>query len=809
MPLIPLRHAWVTTSLVLLIAMGASAASKAPQTWPEQLQADYEQQFTDLAKQIDQFQNPLKVVVGKDKPDGGAALRAHLKRLEAQAQNREALILPTDRDPVDVLLRRTAALLSDIGPRAKGDLSDATRRLAELKAAAHKAPLVDAAARTTLFVEIARVRRQIALANPLLNFDKLLFLTHHRAQYEHMCDQYYGFHARPGGSLHVLSNPFSDEPKVRDLLAGATISNGRLRGKSLTGGSLMSLELSYDAKTILFAWTEGDRTVDKWTPTSTYHLFKVDADGKNLVQLTDGPFNDFDPCILPNGRIVFVSERCGGYLRCGGPRANPTYVLYSMDADGSNLSRLSFHETHEWHPSVDNDGMLVYTRWDYVDRDSDVAHHLWISYPDGRDPRSYHGNYPLVRESRPWMEMSIRAIPNSHRYVAVAAPHHGQAYGSMVLIDQKVEDDNAMSQLKRLTPDVAFPESEKWGRQVYGTPWPLSENYHLCVYDSAAKHYGIYLVDAFGNKELIWKDAQIAALDPIPFVPRAMPPVIPDQSRDINRTTGIVSISNVYDSDLPWPDGTKIKSLRVVEIFPKETIDADKPNIGLGRQALARGVLGTVPVESDGSAHFEMPANIPVYFQALDERGMAMQTMRSDAYVKNGERLACQGCHESKHKTPSLPAQTPLALRRAPSTLAPEAEGSYPLIYPRLVQPVLDRNCVQCHVEKKAVDLTGNPGRGKHGWTRSFEALAPLGWAKHGGNGSIKINGSERSIPGQVGAHGSKLLPLLEKDHYGTKLSPEDLRRITLWLDCNTNFYGAYHNTEKQARGEVVLPRLK
>ena len=201
----------------------------------------------------------------------------------------------------------------------------------------------------------------------------------------------------------------------------------------------------------------------EWSPTASYHIFKIAADGTNLVQLTDGPWDDFDPCFLPGGRVALISERRGGYLRCG--RCCPTYTLFSMEADGSDLLCLSYHETHEWQPSVDNNGMIVYTRWDYVDRDSDIAHHLWTCYPDGRDPRAWHGNYPRRRESRPWIEQNIRAIPGSQKYVATAAAHHGHAFGSLVLVDPRVPDDGAMSQLTRLTPEVAV---SRVGRQAGG-----------------------------------------------------------------------------------------------------------------------------------------------------------------------------------------------------------------------------------------------------------------------------------------------------------------------------------------------------
>jgi hypothetical protein len=458
------------------------------------------------------------------------------------------------------------------------------------------------------------------------------------------------------------------------------------------------------------------------------------------VQLTDGPWNDFDPCFLPDGRIAFISERRGGYLRCGwsAPRwPSPTYTLHAMEPDGSDVIALSFHETHEWNPSVNHDGMLVYTRWDYVDRDTDIAHHKWICYPDGRDPRAYHGNYPRERRrDRPWMEMQIRAIPGSHRYVAVAAAHHGQEFGSLVLIDLRIEDDGAMSQLTRLTPEVPFPESEARApnipsAMVYGTPWPLSEDDYLVVYDPDARNRGIYWIDRDGNRELIYRDPEISCYAPMPLRPRPVPPVIPRQTvqaaRDVAAAGGAVppatiAVMNVYDSDFPWPEDARIHALRIIHVLPKTTSPVNQPRIGAAAQTNARAVLGTVPVESDGSAYFQAPVGKSIYFQALDADGRAIQSMRSSTYVHPGEQLVCQGCHERKHSPPPTSGlTTPLALQRAPSPITPEPDGANPFSYVRLVQPVLDRNCVDCHRQEQALDLSGTI-EGPHGFSRSYRA---------------------------------------------------------------------------------------
>ena len=766
------------------------------------------------------------------------------ERLAREVLRPEAMLTVGDRDPLDVALRRIRALVADLwGMRAAPDLAAEARELQQLERTSTGAAIADEAERKKLFASVCSLRRRIAFSNPLLHIDRIVFLTHHRASYGHMCDQYFGFNARPGGGLHVLDHPFGEEPRLRDLLAEATVENGRLKGRKLSGGSFISLELSYDAKTILFAWTEAQRAPKPtqwqqewagkgwrnparygssksprhWAPESTYHIFKVNVNGTGLRQLTDGPWNDFDPCFLPSGRIVFISERRGGYGRCHG-RPVPTYTLHSMKPDGSDITGISFHETNEWHPSVTNDGLIVYSRWDYVDRDSDVAHHLWLTYPDGRDPRSYHGNYPANRSMRPWMELAIRAIPSSQKYVGVAAAHHGQNYGSLITIDIRPEDDRAMSQLERITPYCPFPESEQRKRRgearQYGTPWPLSKDYYLCIHDPTGHNHGLYLVDSFGNKELLYRDPQVPCLDPIPLRPRPRPPVIPEAgerfeaSTDPLARTGTVTVMNVYDSDMEWPAGTKITALRVVQVFPKATPPSNRPHIGIGNQSLARGVLGTAPVEDDGSAVFEAPAGACLYFQVLDERGLAVQTMRSDTYLRPGEGLTCQGCHEPKRRQLAQ-GQLPKAVRRAPSKIRPEADGSYPLLFPRLVQPALNRHCVGCHAkQEKAPSLSGREFGG-HGWSKSYQTLGRRAWAKHGGNGSIRRNGTSYSIPGKVGARASRLFKMLEKGHHDMELPDDDLRRITLWLDCNSNFYGAYRDAGKQARGDVVMPVLR
>jgi hypothetical protein len=785
------------------------------------------EEFTVLEQQIQEYR--------KNKNNHRA------KKIAEQAFNKESLIFESDRDPVDVVTRRTAALAAAIGEMPNAPkLSHYTKALDNLKSKIATVAMDDKAGRKELFNQVCQLRRKIAFSNPLLDFDKTLFIKRHfnpnaEQTGNHMCDQYFGFHAIQGGGLFVLDKTFSDEPKLRNVLENSVCENGRFKGRKLTAdGGFLSPDLSFDGKQILFAYTDIEKTNRKryvWNENNTWHIFIVNSDGTGLRQLTDGDTNDFDPCFMPNGRIAFISERRGGYGRCHG-RPVPSFTLHSMNADGSDIVMLSPHETNEWHPSIDHQGMIIYTRWDYVDRGFNQAHHPWITTPDGRDARVIHGNYAPSQHLRPHMEMDIRAIPNSNKLIATAACHHGQAYGSLVIVDPKIADDDAMGPVRRITPDQLFPESENRTHHDpanYSSAWPLSENFYLCVYDANSKsnegisnNYGIYLLDVFGNKVLLYRDSEISCLNPMPMIARRKPPIVPHQTlvgkalKDGEKfvplnpatlpDTAEVGLINVYNSLKDFPEGAKIKALRIIQLLPKTTPHYNRPRIGFGDQKSARSILGTVPVEADGSAYFKMPVDIPIYFQALDEQGLAIQSMRSATYVHPGERLVCNGCHEKRHGAPVAPRHYPTAMKRLPSKITPDVAGSNPFSYPILVQPVLDSKCVPCHLKnKKAPDLRiGDLEKNKSHFYTSYKSLQP--YAFFFNNAAFT---TPRTIPGQFGARASKLYKMLAKGHNDVKLTKEEMHRITLWLDSNSDFFGSYENILEQAKGKVVAPTME
>ncbi len=742
----------------------------------------------------------------------------------------QSLFWESDRTPTDVALRRTEALLHDLKSMPVPPDLDAF----EQQLAAARSRNTGAADDKGTYLAVRAISRAVALANPLLDFDTLIF-NRWSSRYGHVQEAWASSVLRDGG-LFVMSGLKGGSATVRPLMESSRFENGPYQGQRIMEVSkvVRSFDLSFDGKKVVFAWLQPSPRALK--------IVSVNVDGSDLRQLTDGGFDDLDPVWLPNGRIVFISTRVKLTVRCNFGPYTPQAVMHSMKPDGTDQVRISFHETNERYPTVDNDGRLIYMRWDYIDRDFSAAHNLWVSNPDGRDPRSPHGNYPepnlagdQLRDGggdRPFAEYFMRAVPGSRKYMAIASTHHAPPYGIPILIDPTVRDDNKVSQVKVIVPQgLPFPsECGSYTKRglyqgisfirikndcAYFDPWPLSETFYLAPWGPIEGGRGglqeeytkvpmrLYLLDAFGNRELL-SDCNLAGggyyLSARPLRPRALPPVIPTATFQGERADlpghkrATIMVADVRRTDRPWPPEVKIKRMRIVQIFPRpwESGNVEKPFTGWSEGGICRASLGTVPVEADGSVYCEAPVNKALLFQLLDEKGMAVQTMRSLTYVHPGEQLSCVGCHEDKWEAVGSFAALPLAVRRPPSPLEPDAGGVAPVTF-GLVRPVFQKSCVPCHKEK-----------GEPPFSFDYNLPAPVFPDPQGksrlsdycfwfdasnNNDGLGPYGGYRSTPLKFGFARSRLGKALLATH-AQWVTPDDLRRIMLWLDLNAMLLG-------------------
>jgi hypothetical protein len=767
--------------------------------------------------------------------------------LAGEVLNSQSLITSADRDPLDIVKRRTAALVESNRRLAKTTtrLSQVHSQIAALQNAALSTPVADVTTRQTLFAETMAANREAMFANPVFNFDTILANIETFIECRMVECARAAAHAAGGGPV-MITGIKSSTPKMVKILSGIKVSSGPWAGKELTG-KFAGLELSYDAREILFSATTND---------NLWHIFKFNLETKKLDQLTSGAYDDFDPCFLPSGRIAFISTRRGGIGRCLLPSSALTFTLHSMESDGSDIITLSYHETNDWQPSVNNEGMIVYNRWDYFDRHWGTGHHLFLCFPDGRDPRNYHGNYPLPfdvmpegitpeqygtgegsfpdgRRLREDVDMTLRAVPGAvGKYTATAVGHHEGFSGSLILIDINVKDDGKMSQVKRLTPEVKFPEVEG-GTHTYGTCWPLDEKTFMCNYNN-----GLYLLDDKGNRQVIYDPGNLEnqgnrfrLRDPFPLRPRTKPPELAVQTFQGKRSNlpdhqpATIGVMNCYLTDSiprPIPAGTKIKYMRIIQIIPQLLKDiqgghtggtqnswGDISQMSFYDESTGRIPLGVVPVEDDGSVYCEAPAGKALYFQLLDSNGLAVHSMRTVAYTHAGEKLVCTGCHESKWSATAR--GNPTAFQRAPSKITPEvSDGAIPFNFHRLVEwPVFQTKCLPCHKQQ-------NKGLTNMSYSSVAKYKYAFGFQGEWGY-TLKGSGGSRTTPGKFGATASGIWKALTtkpamKGVLSDSLTKEEIRRLSLWLDMNSNrlcWIGDNQATlDAQGRGEVSWPPI-
>ena len=648
--------------------------------------------------------------------------------------------------------------------------------------------------------ELRGLRRRIILSHPLLGFDDLLINKRPVPAFSHQSDQYLGRHSGAGDGLVVLRN-WKDQPTEEVLLRDR-----------LPVGSVLHPDLSYDSHRILFSFC------DHSEPRKTHRrffIYEINTDGSGLRQLTGTSadplegledrrtalIEDFDPCYLPDGRIAFVSTRNQGGVRCHhGGRYCMTYTLYGCDGNGFDIRPIAYGEANEWDPSVMNDGRIIWCRWDYINRHDTIYQGLWTTKPDGTSTAHYYGNYTR----NPCLTSEAKAIPGSRLICATAGAHHGYISGSIVLIDPAKGRDGE-APLQRITPEASFPETEGWHEKAYCTPYPLSENLFLAAYtpgkitqqgrNPAANAYAIYLIDTLGGRELVYRDPKVSCFAPIPLQPRkkqpALPSILPDAP---DGTPGTFYVQNVYESSGHIPKGS-VKRLRIVQIYPQPAQRA--PDRSKVLFELPKRIIGTVPVDENGSVAFEAPSGVPLLFQLLDKNNMCVMSMRTFVYAHPGETTSCVGCHEPRDSAPSYRSGFNAAVHKPVPPAGPQYAGG--LSFTKTVQPVLDRHCIRCHGlgEELAggINLLGTLDESelKLGRVKASTAYRSLAGNPHLVSMALRNEEAVRSTPKDYFSHAGALAPmLLEGGKEHEPLDQDSFQRVVDWLDLNGQFYGSY-----------------
>ena len=676
-----------------------------------------------------------------------------------------------------------------------------------------------------LSARVETLRRQALLTdNPLFGCGRLLFVKRQTYQSSHYYTDYIDGCQNFGGNLCVLSLA---DGEVTELVP------------ELEDGIFGRYDLSFDARRIVF-----DHKAEAGVG---FRIWEVGVDGRGLRRITVAPpdeaqrietywhresaflksrnadyrhhSDDMHPCYLPDGGICFISSRCERGILCDGPDVLTATTLYRMDGDGANMLVLSDSPVSEASPSVTNDGRILYTRWEYVDKADVVIKCLWAMRPDGTGSVEIFGNDVTFPDTM----LHGRAVPGSNNLFAViGAPHMPAGAGTVIRLDINYPI-RTRQPMTYITPDVDVHTEFGWfhrrGQQWIGSTsgplftdaQPLDEKFFLVSHNPDRPYndvsaWGLYLIDEWGNRVLIHGEEDTSCWQPVLLRPRKRPPVVPSvlpaDDDQTNPKPATVLMSNVYAGLEGVQRGT-IKYLRVLETVPRpwaarhrwdgDTAYQQHAVVTMNTHLHVKRLHGIVPIESDGSARFRVPADKNLFFQALDENFMEVQRMRTFVNFRPGETRACIGCHQQRQWAPAT--KPVMALGRPPRELSPQPGETAPrvLYYPTDVQPILDKHCIQCHDGEKPDGDLDLSGRLTTLFSRSYEQIVGKDLVKVWRENAPKTGEAAPIPPYTLGSHASRLIELIREGHEDVRLTREEFIKLATWVDANAPYYGSYY----------------
>jgi formylglycine-generating enzyme required for sulfatase activity len=635
--------------------------------------------------------------------------------------------------------------------------------------------------------ELAALQREALLANPLLNFDKLM-LVRRTSNSPGL-----GLPQNWQGNCALSRSGFDDSIITLSDLRGAVKADTLY--KPQTPGFVGDVDLHFDADRMLFSALDEQK---RW------QVYEMDADGSNLRQVTTGEITEtdnYDACYLPDGRIIFASAAvCQGVPCVSGGDAVSN--LYLMNDDGTGVRQLCFDQDHNWCPTVLLDGGVLFTRWEYTDTPHYFTRLLFRMNPDGTNQMALYGSNSYWPNSM----FYARPIPgHPSKLVTIVSGHHGvRRMGELIILDTAKGDFEADGVVQRIPGRGEKVEpvivdqlvDNSWPKFLH--PWPLSDKYFLVSCKPTPRaEWGVYLADVFDNIIPLHIEKGYALLEPVPMAKRDAPPVIPDRVKPGEKEATIY-LANIYEGPgLKGVPKGEVTALRVLEWHYGYNKIGGHQHVALEGGWDVKRILGTVPVEADGSALFKVPANTPLAIMPVNEAGEALQLMRSWFTAMPGEILSCVGCHENN--SDAAPNYRSVATTKPPNAIEPWHGPTRGFSFPRDLQPALTRRCAACHngTERKCGRVLPNFADTSIGWggfTNSYLALQPY----------VRRPGPESDYhlltPGEFRANTSELVQMLRKGHHGVELTAEEWDRLYAWIDFNVPDHGTWYEYTKDRR---------
>ncbi|WP_370861017.1 SUMF1/EgtB/PvdO family nonheme iron enzyme [Parabacteroides faecis] len=640
-------------------------------------------------------------------------------------------------------------------------------------------------------------KKAILLGNPLLDADKIVAVRYKL-----------GSRARQAMApdLGTQANNWSNQESARRSGFDAEIIEltdlrGDMQMKSIfkpivADASIADLRLHWNADRVMFTTLMGEN--DK-----RWNVYEVKLDGtgcKKLVENEEPDLEFYDGTYLPDGRIIANSNIGYQGVPCvSGDDPVGNMVLYTPES--KNLRRLTFDQDANWNPVVMNNGRVMYTRWEYTDLTHYYSRIVMHMNPDGTENKALYGSGSMFPNST----FDIQPLPgHGSAFVGIISGHHGVARsGRLIIFDPTKGRKNVQGMVQeiphrnRQIVELIKDELVNGVWPQFVKPTPLNDKYFLVAAKlNPQSLWGLYLVDIYDNVTCLQQAEGEGYISPILVKETKTPPAIPDRVK-LNEKEATIFIQDIYEGEglRGIPRGT-VKELRLHAYeyaYVKTRSDHNWHGIQSGWDI--KRLLGTVPVEEDGSAIFKVPANTPISIQPIDKDGVAIQWMRSWVTGQPGEVVSCIGCHEDQNQIP-IPKRV-IASQKAAAPLKAPVGGVRSFTFDLEVQPILDRACIACHNgEGKAFDLRGGK-KDRLGYGTSYLNIHPY-VHRQGGEGDMVV-----LQPYEYHPNTSELVRILKKGHHNVKLTDEEWLKLYNWIDYNAPDKGYF---DANVLGKEIIP---
>jgi hypothetical protein len=369
--------------------------------------------------------------------------------------------------------------------------------------------------------------------------------------------------------------------------------------------SACSATVSYDGKKLAFSGKKNQD--DRW------QIYSMDLRTRKISMVTNSEFNCTDACWLPSGKISFSGSEG---------------AMYTCNADGSQLSRITF-DTYSYRLlNILNDGRLAAAR--------SSGDEISVVRPDGTKAGIFY-------------QGSEYSFITSKLYECI----DGTIYFSRM---QNIEAEKAdiisiryqrpLHSSKNLTEDIdgsfSYPFPLTTDRLIVSWRKGPNEKYALCEFDATR---GLFT-------RTLFEDQYFNAVEAVVVRQSTRPRNLPSEV-DNGVKTGLLLCQDINNKEAGEGEITLTRTAGKIEVMG---VDSS---------------MGTVEVESDGSFYLKVAADTPFRIITRDNNGNRIDGPCDWIYLRPNERRGCVGCHEDPEIVPAN--RQPLAVRKQPVAIPVKA----------------------------------------------------------------------------------------------------------------------------------------